>query len=67
MKSRIPCKSCEKLFWAKVSKDTLDGKRYVDIRDQYCQACKNRMRAKRKTTVMVVEDEHNIPDKLKVP
>lgn len=46
MKKLINCIECKRLFWAKAQKDKVSRKIYMDIRDQFCQTCKNVMRMK---------------------
>ena len=43
MKKIVKCPECGKERWAKAKKDKATGEVYVDILDQYCQACRNRM------------------------
>lgn len=43
MKRRVKCPQCGKERWAKAQKDKVSKKIYVDIRDQFCQTCKNVM------------------------
>ena len=62
VKSRVNCLQCNKLFWAKAKKDKLTRKVYVDILNQYCQECKNRMRRmgmKRKPRLREIPEEFN--------
>ena len=50
----VNCPVCGKLRWAKAKKDKVTGEVYVDILDQYCQTCRNKISQrsqKRKTRI----------------